>query len=74
MRDNVAGASRGASGLIQTAYLTAMLSLSKRTDVYVEADRSWLGGASVTDPNSPIGTFGGASTRTGVAMGMRTRF
>ncbi|MBP0625495.1 porin, partial [Cupriavidus consociatus] len=74
MRDNVAGASRGASGLIQTAYMTAMYSLSKRTDMYIEADRSWLGGASVTDPNSPIGTFGGASTRTGLAMGMRTRF
>jgi predicted porin len=74
MRDNVAGASRGASGLIQSAYLVAMYSLSARTDVYVEADRSWLSGASVTDPNSPLGPFGGASTRTGVALGMRTRF
>jgi len=74
LRDNVAGASRGASGIIQTSYLVAMYSLSKRTDVYLEADRSWLSGASVTDPNSPIGTFGGASTRTGVGLGMRHLF
>ncbi|KJK22960.1 hypothetical protein UB46_18755 [Burkholderiaceae bacterium 16] len=74
MRDNVAGASRGASGLIQSAYFVAMYSLSARTDVYLEADRSWLSGASVTDPNSPLGPFAGASTRTGVALGMRTRF
>ncbi|MHA7685071.1 porin [Cupriavidus sp. PET2-C1] len=73
MRDNVAGASRGASGIIQSAYLVAMYSLSARTDVYLEADRSWLGGASVTDPNSPL-NLGSASTRTGVALGMRTRF
>ncbi|QYY33885.1 porin (plasmid) [Cupriavidus pinatubonensis] len=74
VRDNVAGASRGSSGLIQTAYFVAMYSLSKRTEVYIEADRSWLAGASVNDPNSPIGTFGGASTRTGAAVGLRTRF
>lgn len=74
MRDNVAGASQGASGIIQSAYLVAMYSFSKRTDVYLEADRSWLSGASINDPNSPIGTFGGASTRTGVALGMRSRF
>ncbi|MFC4342722.1 porin [Cupriavidus numazuensis] len=74
MRDNVAGAAQGASGILQTAYLVAMYSLSKRTDVYLEADRGKLSGASVTDPNSPLGPFGGASTRTGVGMGMRTRF
>lgn len=74
MRDNVAGVSLGASGIIQTGYLVAMYSLSKRTDVYFEADRSWLSGASVTDPNSPIGSFGGASTRTGIGMGLRHKF
>lgn len=74
MRDNVAGVSRESSGLVQTGYLVAMYSLSKRTDVYVEADRSRLSGASVSDPNSPLGPFGGASTRTGVGLGMRTRF
>lgn len=40
MRDNVAGAAQGASGILQTAYLVGMYSLSKRTDVYREADRS----------------------------------
>lgn len=74
MRDNAAGVSRGASGIIQTGYFIADYSLSKRTDVYFEVDRSWLSGASVTDPNSPIGSFGGASTRTGAAIGLRTRF
>ncbi|CAG9184964.1 porin [Cupriavidus pinatubonensis] len=74
MRDNVAGAAQGASGIVQTAYFVAMYALSKRTDVYLEADRSRLSGASVTDPNSPLGPFGGASNRTGVGLGMRHRF
>lgn len=74
MRDNALGVSRGVSGILQTVYAVAMYSFSKRTDVYLEADFSRLSGASVTDPNSPLGPFGGASTRTGVGLGMRTRF
>lgn len=74
MRDNAVGVSRGASGIIQSIYAIAMYSLSKRTDVYVEADTSRLSGAALTDPNSPLGNFGGASTRTGVGLGFRTKF
>ncbi|WP_231479576.1 porin [Ralstonia sp. UNC404CL21Col] len=74
MRDNVEGVAQGNSGIVQTGYLVAMYSLSKRTDVYVEADCSRLSAASIADPNSPLGTFGGANNRTGVGVGMRTRF
>jgi len=74
IRDNAAGVSRGASGSIQTGYFIADYYMSKRTDVYFEVDRSWLSAASVNDPNSPIGSFGGASNRTGIAVGMRHRF
>ncbi|QBR03882.1 porin [Paraburkholderia pallida] len=68
---NVAPGKSGKSGSI---YGIADYYLSKRTDVYLEADYSHLSGASVNDPNSPMGTFGGKSSSIGTMVGLRTRF
>ncbi|WP_321854187.1 porin [Paraburkholderia tropica] len=62
------------SGKIGTIYGLVDYFLSKRTDVYLEMDYSHLYGASVTDPNSPIGTFGGKSGSFGAMVAMRTKF
>ncbi|CAN7667147.1 porin [Caballeronia sp. LjRoot34] len=72
--DNVTGVNGSQSGKIRQGYLMADYFLSKRTDVYAELDRNVLGGASVTDPNSPVSTFADRSGRTGAAIGLRTRF
>lgn len=74
MMDNVRHLNGENSGKIRTAYVLVDYYLSKRTDVYATLDRNWLSGGSVTDPNSPVFTFGGQSTRTGVGMGLRHRF
>jgi len=74
MRDNVTGVRPGVSGLVQSVYAIAVYSLSKRTDAYLEADYSKLSGGSITDPNNPAGSFGGARSRTGAGVGLRTRF
>lgn len=74
MMDNVRNLNGGDSGKIRTTYALVDYALSKRTDVYATVDRNWLSGGSVTDPNSPIFTFGGRSTRTGAGLGMRHRF
>ncbi|NIE66923.1 porin [Burkholderia sp. Ax-1719] len=73
-QDNVAHVVDDQSGRIRTALLNVDYFLSKRTDIYAEVDRNWLSGASVTDPNNPPLSFGGKSTRTGVGIGLRTRF
>jgi predicted porin len=73
-QDNVGHVVNDQSGKIRTALLNVDYLLSKRTDVYAEVDRNWLSGASVTDPNNPPLTFAGRSTRTGLGLGLRTRF
>jgi predicted porin len=67
--------STGNSGSIGTVYGVLDYNLSKRTDVYVELDNTKLSDGEITDVNSPIGAFGGGnSTRTGFALGLRTKF
>lgn len=72
--DNVRNAAADNGGKIRTGYLVANYAFSKRTDVYIAADRNLLSGASVTDPNNPLLSFNGQSSRTGIGIGLRTRF
>lgn len=72
--DHVTNVANVQSGHIASFYGIADYLLSKRTDVYVEVDHAILGGASVTDPNSPIGSFGGKNNSTSAMVAMRTRF
>jgi predicted porin len=72
--DHVTNVSPGRDGHIASVYGIADYLLSKRTDVYVEVDHSMLGGGSITDPNSPIGTFAGKNNSTGAMVALRTRF
>lgn len=74
MLDNVDGVARTESGKIKTLVSMVGYQLSKRTDIYAEVDRNILNGASVTDTNSPVGTFYGHSSQTGVTLGLRTLF
>jgi predicted porin len=74
MLDNVAGVTGGTGGRIKTLVSLVDYQLSKRTDVYAEFDRSVLSGGSVTDLNSPVGTFHGHANQTGVTLGLRTLF
>jgi predicted porin len=66
--------SAGESGKITTAAAYADYALSKRTDVYLGLDHSSLKDAAVTAANSPIGTFAGQESRTGLDFGFRHRF
>lgn len=72
--DHVSNVSPGNNGALQSGYLIVDYSLSVRTDVYAEADRSHLSGASKDDPNSPLPDFGGPATRWGTSVGIRHRF
>lgn len=72
--DNVRNAAADNGGKIRTGYLVANYAFSKRTDVYIAADRNLLSGASITDPNNPLLSFNGQSGRTGIGIGLRTRF
>jgi predicted porin len=72
--DNVSHVAGDASGKIRTGLLNVDYLLSKRTDVYAEVDRNLLSGASVSDPNNPVLTFAGRSSRTDVEIGLRTKF
>ncbi|WP_321927723.1 porin [Paraburkholderia guartelaensis] len=74
MFDNAAGVAGGQSGKIKTLVALVDYHLSKRTDVYAEFDRNVLNGASVTDPNNPVGGFGGRANQTGATLGLRTVF
>jgi len=74
MLDNVAGVAGDTGGRIKTLVSLVDYQLSKRTDVYAEFDRNVLNGASVTDVNSPVGTFHGHANQTGVTLGLRTLF
>lgn len=73
LHDEVSGAMGGDGGLT-TVCVVADYFLSKRTDVYAEADYSRLTGAEVHDPDVPSGSFAGARSRTGLGVGIRTRF
>ena len=72
--DHVSNVSAGQSGNIASFYGVADYILSPRTDVYFEVDHTILGGAAITDPNSPLGTFGGKDNSTGATLALRTRF
>ncbi|ALP68549.1 porin [Paraburkholderia caribensis] len=74
MYDWTTNVAQGQSGRTGSIYGIADYLLSKRTDVYVEADYSHLSGAAVKDPNSPLGTFGGKSSSVGAMLALRTRF
>ncbi|MFM0223103.1 porin [Paraburkholderia dipogonis] len=74
MLDNVAGVAGDAGGKIKTLVALIDYRLSKRTDIYAELDRNVLNGASVTDPNNPVGSFGGRASQTGATLGLRTLF
>ena len=65
--------STGNSGSVGTVYGVLDYNLSKRTDVYVELDNTKLGDGEING-NSPVGNFGGNTTRTGLAFGLRTKF
>ena len=71
--------SNGDSGRISVGYAIADYHFSKRTDVYFDVDYSKLHGEeiNVNDGNTVsgfLGSFGGASSRTGLALGLRTKF
>jgi len=71
--------SKGDSGRISVLYAIADYHFSKRTDVYFDIDYSKLHGEEivVADPNTVsgfLGSFGGQSSRTGLALGFRTKF
>jgi predicted porin len=72
--DHVTNVAASETGHIASFYGIADYLFSKRTDVYLEVDHSLLGGAEVTDPNSPIGTFAGKNNSTGAMVALRTRF
>lgn len=74
MYDWTTNVAPGQSGRAASVYGIADYLLSKRTDVYLEADYSHLSGAAVNDPNSPMGTFDGKSASIGTMVGLRTRF
>jgi predicted porin len=71
--DHANNVAPGKNGTIQTVYGIADYLLSKRTDIYLEIDRSHLSGASVTDPNGPL-TFAGKSNNFGAGLNLRTLF
>lgn len=73
--------SAGDSGKIATGYAIVDYNLSKRTDVYFDVDRTTLGGGEIgngADTNTLMGfsgvPLGGATSRTGIAIGIRTKF
>jgi predicted porin len=71
--DSARNVSAGQNGTIQTVYGIVDYRLSKRTDVYLEVDRSHLSGASITDPNGPL-TFAGQANNFGASLSLRTLF
>lgn len=75
--------SAGDNGRIASLYAVADYALSKRTDVYIEVDRTTLGGGEIQDLNGVLpfagsslgaGAANAASARTGVGIGIRTIF
>jgi predicted porin len=73
MHDSVKnGDDFGDNGRINTLYAVADYSLSKRTDVYAEIDRTKLGGTEAA--SDEVVGIAGANQRTGVAAGLRIKF
>jgi len=70
------GNSKGASGHKQTAYIIGEYFLSKRTEVYVEADRNHFSGSYKKDPTNlaVLKLNPGGSGVTGVTVGLSSRF
>jgi predicted porin len=73
--------SAGNSGRLSTVYAVVDYKLSPRTDVYLSADYSRVSGGEIDNGNLTNTIFqfvgaglGGAQNRTGVSVGMRTRF
>lgn len=72
--------SSGNSGRLSTVYAVADYSLSKRTDIYLNLDYTRLNGGEIdgvgtnTVLQSVGAGLGGAKNRTGIAIGLRTRF
>jgi predicted porin len=66
--------STGMGGSIATVYGVAEYRFSRRTEVYVDLDRTKLAGGEITSPDSPITNFSGHTGRTGLSLGMRTVF
>lgn len=77
MYDKIKNDVVASDGRISTVYAIADYHLSKRTDVYIDFDRTSLGGAEVAQ-NSILGfagaPLGGASERNGAALGLRVKF
>lgn len=67
---------KGASGHKQTAYVIAEYFLSKRTEVFAEADRNHFSGAYNKDPANltALKLSPGSSGLTGVSIGILSRF
>lgn len=67
---------RGSSGHKQTAYVIGEYFLSKRTELYVEADRNHFSGAYKNDPTNlaVLNRSPGNSGVTGVSVGISTKF
>jgi outer membrane protein OmpU len=70
------GNAPSASGHKITAYAIAEYFLSKRTELYAEADYNGFSGAYRFDPSNiaALGTAPGAGSTTGVSVGLMTRF
>ena len=75
--------SAGDSGRVSTLYAVADYNFSKRTDIYVEIDRTSLSGGEIQDVNGVMpfagaslgaGSANAASTRNGVGIGLRHKF
>jgi len=75
--------SAGLNGKISTLYALADYNLSKRTDLYIEVDRTSLSGGEINDLNGVMpfagaslgaGTANTASARNGVGIGIRHQF
>jgi predicted porin len=63
----------GNSGGVSTAYAVADYNLSKRTDVYLEADSSRLKGGEIASADV-LSIPGGNSERNSIAAGLRVKF
>lgn len=82
MADSVKNeSSSGNSGKISTVYAVADYSFSKRTSIYVDVDYTKVSGGEIDNGQLTntvmqfVGAgLGGATSRTGVAVGLRTKF
>jgi len=65
-------------GTVATAYALAEYNLSKRTEIYIELDRTMLGGNEINGQNTVMSaagsSFGGNTSRTGAGLGLIVKF